>query len=89
MTRPRPEIPPDTLANWQRLINVVARLADVPAGLVMQTGRPDHAVLLTSERDHNPCLVGQNFRLNEWNGPLCRVCVALARWGFVRDDLCA
>ena len=32
-----PEIPPETLSNWQRLVDLVARLADVPASLIMKT----------------------------------------------------
>jgi len=59
-----PEIPPETLSNWQRLVDLVARLADVPASLIMKTDDPRHAVLVTSDHPENPYPVGMEFRLN-------------------------
>ena len=32
-----PEIPPETLAEWQRVVDLTARLARVPASLIMRT----------------------------------------------------
>ncbi|MDA7965281.1 helix-turn-helix transcriptional regulator [Ruegeria sp.] len=64
MTQDRPDIPPETMANWQRLVDLVAQLADVPASLIMKTEAPDHAVLITSDHPENPYPVGMNFRLN-------------------------
>ncbi len=52
------------MANWQRLVDLVAQLADVPASLIMKTDAPDHAVLITSDHAENPYPVGMNFRLN-------------------------
>lgn len=60
----QPEIPPETLSNWQRLVDLVARLADVPASLIMKTDDPRHAVLVTSDHPENPYPVGMEFRLN-------------------------
>ena len=59
-----PEIPPETLSNWQRLVDLVARLADVPASLIMKTDDPRHAVLVTSDHPENPYPVGMEFRLH-------------------------
>ena len=42
-----PEIPPETLAEWQRVVDLTARLARVPASLIMRTERPTHTVLVT------------------------------------------
>ena len=37
-----PEIPPETLAKWQRAVDLTARLARVPASLIMRTeGTPE------------------------------------------------
>ena len=47
MTTVLPEIPPETLAEWQRVVDLTARLARVPASLIMQTERPTHTVLVT------------------------------------------
>lgn len=65
MTGPRPVIPPGTIANWQRIVDLIAGLADVPASLVMQTEAPDHSVLVTSRSAGNPYEVGLRFTLNE------------------------
>lgn len=59
-----PEIPRETLANWQQLVDLVAELADVPASLIMKTDAPDHAVLITSDHPENPYPVGLSFQLN-------------------------
>ncbi|MCA0906382.1 LuxR C-terminal-related transcriptional regulator [Ruegeria marisrubri] len=59
-----PEIPQETLANWQQLVDLVAELADVPASLIMKTDAPDHAVLITSDHPENPYPVGLSFQLN-------------------------
>ncbi len=60
----KPNIPEDTLANWQQLVDLVAQLADVPASLIMKTDAPDHAVLITSDHPDNPYPVGMTFQLN-------------------------
>ena len=64
MLQDRPEIPAETKANWQRLVDLVAKLADVPASLIMKTDAPDHTVLITSDHPQNPYPVGMNFQLN-------------------------
>lgn len=40
-----PEIPGQTIENWQRIVNLIAKLAEVPASLVMRTQAPHHSVL--------------------------------------------
>ncbi|MEX0320286.1 MAG: LuxR C-terminal-related transcriptional regulator [Ruegeria sp.] len=64
MTSDRPDIPSVTLANWQRLVDLVGQLADVPASLIMKTEAPDHAVLVTSDHPDNPYPQGMAFRLH-------------------------
>ena len=49
-----PEIPPETLAEWQRAVDLTARLARVPASLIMRTERPKHTVLVSSRTEGNP-----------------------------------
>ncbi|MGC3939707.1 LuxR C-terminal-related transcriptional regulator [Roseobacter sp. EG26] len=65
MAVPKPKIPPQTMSNWQRIVDLIARLADVPASLVMQTHAPDHSVLVTSHSPGNPYDVGRRFTLND------------------------
>ena len=59
-----PEIPPETLAEWQRVVDLTARLARVPASLIMRTERPTHTVLVTSRTEGNPYDVGREYDLN-------------------------
>ncbi len=59
-----PEIPPETLAEWQRVVDLTARLARVPASLIMQTERPTHAVLVSSRTEGNPYAVGREYDLH-------------------------
>ena len=63
--KPLPEIPPQMLSSWQRIVDLIARLADVPAALIMQTDAPRHWVLVTSQTQGNPYEVGREFVLNE------------------------
>ena len=65
MSKERPDIPPETLTNWQRIVDLIARLADVPATLVMKTEAPAHRVFVTSRTEDNPYWVGREFQLNE------------------------
>ena len=59
-----PEIPPETLAEWQRVVDLTARLARVPASLIMRTERPQHTVLVSSRTEGNPYDVGREYDLN-------------------------
>jgi hypothetical protein len=58
-------IPHQTIANWQRIVDLIATLADVPASLVMQTQPPDHSVLISNTGESHPYTVGQRYTLNE------------------------
>jgi len=64
MPSDRPEIPQETIANWQGLVDLVAQLADVPASLIMKTDVPEHAVLVTSDHPENPYPEGMTFHLH-------------------------
>ena len=59
-----PEIPPETLAEWQRVVDLTARLARVPASLIMRTERPKHTVLVSSRTEGNPYDVGREYDLH-------------------------
>ena len=60
----KPTIPQDMIAKWQRVVDLAAEIAKVPASLVMKTDRPDHSVLVASRTEGNPYKVGQSFELN-------------------------
>lgn len=48
------EIPEETLAEWQSLVDTMAELADIPAGLIMRLTEDDIEVFLSSDTDGNP-----------------------------------
>jgi c-di-GMP phosphodiesterase len=62
---PRPEITSETLAKWQRVVDLISDLAEVPAALIMITIEQHHSALVTSASRENPYQVGQSFYLNE------------------------
>ncbi len=61
----KPQIPQKTIEKWQRIVDLIARVADVPASLVMRTDAPYHSVFVTSQSENNPYQVGCQFTLNE------------------------
>ena len=65
MTFKLPEIPPETTAQWQRIVDLVAQVAHVPASLVMWTNLPKHAVFVSSRTEDNPYEVGRELEFNE------------------------
>ncbi len=65
MAENKPDIPDQTIENWQRIVDLIARLADVPASLVMRTHAPSHSVFVSSRTKGNPYDVGRRFTLNE------------------------
>lgn len=48
------EVPDETLAEWQSMVDTMAKLAGVPAGLVMRLRGPDIEVLVSSDTAGNP-----------------------------------
>ncbi|PWW03410.1 DNA-binding NarL/FixJ family response regulator [Hoeflea marina] len=61
----KPAITPATLDKWQRVVNLIAELADVPATLIMNTLGRDHSVFVASDGEDNPYEPGRTFRLHE------------------------
>lgn len=65
MDQPKPDISPQTLAKWQRVVDLISELADVPAALIMSTVAQRHSVYVANASETNPYSVGQSFQLNE------------------------
>lgn len=59
------DITPETLGKWQRVVDLISELADVPATLIMNTNGDHHSVYVSSGSRGNPYNVGQAFELNE------------------------
>ena len=62
--RERPRIPDDMQLKWQRIVDILARLLKVPAGLIMKRDPPEHRVFITSRSPGNPYGVDDTFTLD-------------------------
>ena len=62
--REKPRLPEDMRVKWQRVVDILARLLDVPAGLIMKRAPPEHRVFITSRSPGNPYLVDDAFTLD-------------------------
>ena len=61
---PKPPIPEEILEKWQRVVDILARLLTVPAGLIMKRAEPQHLVFVSSASEGNPYKRDKAFRLN-------------------------
>ena len=61
----KPRIPVETRQNWQRIVDLIAELAEVPASLVMKTDAPRHSVYLSNQSDAHPYKDGLTFTLSD------------------------
>ncbi len=60
----KPPIPDDLLAKWQRVVDILARVLEVPAGLIMKVMPPRHHVFVTSISPDNPYSTETSFDLD-------------------------
>ena len=59
----KPEIEPEIIKRWQRIINLIAKILEVPAGLIMQAKEDSISVLLKSQNPENPYSEGGSDQL--------------------------
>ncbi len=81
--REKPGIPQGMLNRWQRVVDMLARLLEVPAGLIMKRVPPEHRVFIASRSPHNPYVVGDTFTLD--TGLYCDTVMRDRRLLLVRD----
>ena len=60
----KPPIPDAVIAKWQRVVDILARIVNVPAGLIMKAEPPQHNVFVTSATEGNPYGPEISFTLN-------------------------
>ena len=58
------DVPAAILKNWQEVIDVLARIVDVPAALVMRLNAADIEVFVSSRSEGNPYHVGDKEKVN-------------------------
>ena len=68
------DVPEDYLRKWQETINVLARVFDVPAGLIMRVLPEDIEVLVSSQSEGNPYEHGERAKLD--TGLYCETVMA-------------
>lgn len=64
MDHAKPPIPDEVLAKWQRVVDILARIVEVPAGLIMKVAPPKHHVFVTSATEGNPYTTDIAFTLD-------------------------
>lgn len=81
----KPAIPDEMLVKWQRIVDMLARLLEVPAGLIMKRMPPDHRVFVASAGPENPYDIDTSFTLD--SGLYCDAVMQDRRKLLVRDAL--
>ncbi len=81
----KPQIPDETLAKWQRVVDILAQLLCVPAGLIMKVTPPKHSVFIASTAEGNPYDRNTTFELN--TGLYCDTVMKERRTLLVRNAL--
>ncbi len=68
------EIPNSTIKKWQNTVNTMAKIMDVPTGLIMRLNKPDIEVCVASETAGNPYKVGDHEHFNN-SGLYCETVI--------------
>lgn len=58
------KIPEETLQKWQNIVNILAKIGDVPVALIMKQNPPEIEVFKASNTQGNPYKEGGSERLN-------------------------
>src|SRR5215469_3140729 len=64
MSGPAIQVPPETVAKWQQIVDLLAHLLHVPSALVMKVEPPNIKVFVSSESDGNPYEPTETASLN-------------------------
>jgi len=70
----KPVIPDEMLAKWQRVVDLMARIVNVPAGLIMKIDPPQIEVFVSSSTKGNPYEKGERADLD--TGLYCETVMA-------------
>ncbi len=57
------EIPAEVVEKWQNIVDIMAKITDVPAGLIMEVDRPYIKVFRASNTEENPYKKGEREKL--------------------------
>ena len=79
-------IPDDVLEGWQQLVDILAKICDVPAGLIMRYREPSIEVLLASQSAGNPYQPGHKETFKD-SGLYCETVIKTQNKLLVPDAL--
>jgi PAS domain S-box-containing protein len=79
------EIPDEIVAKWQRIVDQMAKVIGVPAGLIMKVDPPQIEVFLSSATEENPYDKGERADLN--TGLYCETVMKQRRQLLITDAL--
>ena len=60
----KPEIPKEIMDKWQKIVDLMAKIVGVPAGLIMKVDPPQIEVFISSKTEKNPYHKGEKANLN-------------------------
>lgn len=80
------EIPEDLLAEWQSVVDLMAELTQVPAGLIMRLAGEDIEVFLSSRTESNPYKPGDREHFAD-SGLYCETVINSGRRLLIPDAL--
>ncbi len=81
----KPDIPDEIIAKWQRVVDLMAEIVEVPAGLIMKVDPPEIEVFIASSTKGNPYEKGERADLNR--GLYCETVMAQRSRLLVPDAL--
>lgn len=80
-------VPAEMVGRWQRIVDLLAELLMVPAGLIMEAEPPLHRVLVSSGTPENPYRAGDGFVIRK--GLYCDTVMSTRAELLVRDATAA
>src|SRR6056297_3101379 len=81
----KPEISDEFLNKWQRIINLIADITGVAAGLIMKINPETMEVVLKSQNDNNPYKVGGSDSLG--HGLYCETVIGEKKELYIKNSL--
>ena len=81
----KPQISDSIANNWQRIINIISKILDVPSGLIMKINPKTIEVFLSSETINNPYEKGDEEKLKK--GLYCETVIGQKKELLVADAL--
>jgi len=80
------DVPENIVSKWQDLVNIIAKLANIPSGLIMRIAKEDITVFISSQTKGNPYHPGDKEHLAN-SGLYCETVIKTKQQLLVPDAL--